>query len=124
MSYFQDKPQPFFTLSKELYPGNFQPTLTHYFFRLLHEKGKLLRVFTQNIDTLERLAGLPEDKIVEAHGSFASSRCIRCKKSVAESWMKEKCMKGEVAYCPRKDCQKRTHGGKGGLVKPDIVCEC
>ncbi|CAO1616075.1 unnamed protein product [Sympodiomycopsis kandeliae] len=121
ISYFQSKPQPFFTLSKELYPGNFQPTLTHYFFKLLNEKGKLLRVFTQNIDTLERLAGLPADRIVEAHGSFATSRCIRCKKKVAEEWMKEKCMKGEVAYCPDSTCRQRTDGGKGGLVKPDIV---
>ena len=27
----------------------------------------------------ERLAGVPEDLIVEAHGSFASQRCIECK---------------------------------------------
>lgn len=123
ISYFNSKPQPFFTLSKELYPGNFQPTLTHYFLRLLHEKGKLLRVFTQNIDTLERLAGLPADRIVEAHGSFATSRCLRCKKTVEETWMREKCMRGEVAYCPDAKCKSKTAGGRGGLVKPDIVCK-
>lgn len=123
IGYFQTKPQPFFQLAKELYPGNFAPTLTHYFLRLLDEKGKLLRVFTQNIDTLERLAGLSADKIVEAHGSFATSRCLRCKKEVDPQWIKDLCMKGEVAYCPEKTCQKRSSDGRGGLVKPDIVCE-
>lgn len=29
----------------------------------------------QNIDTLERLAGVPDEALVEAHGSFARARC-------------------------------------------------
>lgn len=40
--------------------------------RLLHAKGRLLRVFTQNIDSLEKQAGLPPDAIVAAHGNFDS----------------------------------------------------
>lgn len=120
IDYFREKPQAFFTLSKELYPGNFKPTLTHCFFKLLEDKAKLLRVFTQNIDTLERLAGLPADRIVEAHGSFATSRCIRCKEEVSQRWIKEKVTAGQVAYCPQESCQRKT-GGQGGLVKPDIV---
>lgn len=36
-----------------LRPGNYQPTPTHHFIRLLHDKGLLLRCFTQNIDSLE-----------------------------------------------------------------------
>ncbi len=31
ISYFQRHPQPFFTLAKHLYPGNFKPALAHYF---------------------------------------------------------------------------------------------
>ena len=37
-------------LAKELYPGEYQPTLTHSFVTLLHHKGLLLRAYTQNID--------------------------------------------------------------------------
>ena len=33
-------------------------------------------VSPQNIDTLERQAGVTEDQLVEAHGSFARARCI------------------------------------------------
>lgn len=32
---------------QELFPGNFNPTPTHYFMKLLHDKGLLLRCFTQ-----------------------------------------------------------------------------
>lgn len=124
IDYFQEKPQPFYTLSKEMWPSHFKPTITHSFFTLLNQKKKLLRVFTQNIDTLERLAGLSEDRIVEAHGSFAKSRCIRCKKEVEQEWIKEKVMAGQVAYCPHSSCQKLQSKGSNKnmcLVKPDIV---
>ena len=48
----------------------------HYFIRLLHDKGMLLRCFTQNIDSLEAAAGLPRQKIVAAHGNFDGAHCI------------------------------------------------
>ncbi len=55
MDYFECNPRPFYTLAKELYPcGKYQPNYSHYFLRLLHEKNVLLRVYTQNIDGLER----------------------------------------------------------------------
>jgi hypothetical protein len=36
------------------------------------------RLFTRNIDTMERLVGIPREKVVEAHGTFADARCIAC----------------------------------------------
>ena len=42
-------------------------------------RGVLLRCYTQNIDGLEELAGIPREKIVQAHGGFDSARCIDCK---------------------------------------------
>ena len=44
-------------------------------------------VALQNIDTLERLAGLPEDKVVEAHGSYYTSHCMRCDKEYSFEWL-------------------------------------
>ncbi|XP_042337192.1 NAD-dependent protein deacetylase sirtuin-3-like [Plectropomus leopardus] len=58
LDFFHHNPDPFFALAKELYPGNYRPNLTHYFVRLLHAKGQLLRMYTQNIDGLERRAHL------------------------------------------------------------------
>lgn len=100
-------------LAKELYPGKFFPTVSHAFIALLAEKGLLLRLFTQNIDCLERRAGVPADKIVEAHGSFATQRCIECKTDYPDDLMKDHVFKGKVPRCQQSACD--------GLVKPDIV---
>ncbi|XP_049677329.1 NAD-dependent protein deacetylase sirtuin-3, mitochondrial isoform X2 [Accipiter gentilis] len=80
LMYFFVNPKPFFTLAKELYPGNYRPNYAHYFLRLLHDKGLLLRLYTQNIDGLERVAGIPPDKLVEAHGTFATATCTVCRR--------------------------------------------
>lgn len=70
-------------------------------------------LFTQNIDCLERRAGVPDDKIVEAHGSFASQRCVECKTEYPDDKMKEHVFSGKVPRCEEPNC--------GHLVKPDIV---
>ena len=57
----------------------YRPTPGHAFIRLLHDKDLLVRCYTQNIDGLERLAGLPGDSLVEAHGTFSSASCSRCR---------------------------------------------
>lgn len=55
IGFFSSNPKPFYCLAQELYPsGNYRPNVCHYFVRLLHEKGILLRMLTQNIDGLER----------------------------------------------------------------------
>ena len=61
---------------QELFPGTFQPTPAHFFMKLLHDKGLLLRCFTQNIDSLENQAGLDKEQIVAAHGNFDSECCM------------------------------------------------
>uniref|UniRef100_A0A1L8DXE4 NAD-dependent protein deacetylase n=1 Tax=Nyssomyia neivai TaxID=330878 RepID=A0A1L8DXE4_9DIPT len=111
LDYFIDNPQPFFTLAKELYPGTFKPTPCHYFVKLLHDKGWLRRHYTQNIDTLERIAGIPGEKIVEAHGTFYTNHCLGCHKSYTMEWMKEEIFADRVPTC----------SACNGIVKPDIV---
>ena len=90
LEYLHQNPKPFFTLAKELYPGTFKPTPSHYFVRLLEQKGLLVRHYTQNIDTLERIAGIPEDKIVEAHGTFYTNHCLECKIAYSLEFVKGK----------------------------------
>ena len=43
IDFFRENPTPFFKLAKELYPGSFSPTPSHYFIKLLEKKGILLR---------------------------------------------------------------------------------
>lgn len=112
LDYFKENPLPFFQLAKEMYPGSFAPTPTHAFIRLLQDKGVLRRCFTQNIDTLERLAGINAKLLVEAHGSFSEAHCIECKAAHTSEWLKEEIFAERVPVrCP--NCE--------GLVKPDIV---
>jgi NAD-dependent deacetylase sirtuin 2 len=90
LDFFKTNPKQFFTLAKMLFPGGYKPTTSHYFIRLLHEKGLLLRHYTQNIDNLEREAGLPEDKLVETRGTFHTSHCLNCNAFYDLNWMKSK----------------------------------
>ncbi|XP_034501793.1 NAD-dependent protein deacetylase sirtuin-3, mitochondrial isoform X5 [Ailuropoda melanoleuca] len=80
LAFFSHNPKPFFALAKELYLRSCRPNVIHYFLRLLHDKGLLLRLYTQNIDGLERVSGIPASKLVEAHGSFASATCTVCQR--------------------------------------------
>lgn len=113
ISYFRNNPDPFYTLAQELYPGKFRPTITHSFIALLEKKGLLLKLFTQNIDCLEREAGVSDGKIIEAHGSFAKQSCIDCKSPYPADRMHEAISSKTVPNCLEPSCD--------GLVKPDIV---
>eukprot|EP01065_Artemidia_motanka_P033309 TRINITY_DN4028_c0_g1_i2.p1 TRINITY_DN4028_c0_g1~~TRINITY_DN4028_c0_g1_i2.p1 ORF type:complete len:367 (+),score=123.69 TRINITY_DN4028_c0_g1_i2:60-1103(+) len=112
MDYLAEKPEPFFTLAKEMWPGKYRATRMHLLIRLLAEKGVLRRNYTQNIDGLEYVAGVPPEKVVAAHGHFESARCIRCKKGYSKFHVQEAISKEPITV-PRCEC--------GSIVKPDIV---
>lgn len=111
--YYRHDPRPFCMLAKELWPGYHKhaPTPTHHFLRLLHDKGLLLRVFSQNIDGLEQIAGVPTDKVVNAHGSFDGAHCIDCKQPCSIYAVQAAIYDDQLPACS--SC--------GGLVKPDIT---
>ncbi|XP_051885495.1 NAD-dependent protein deacetylase sirtuin-3, mitochondrial isoform X2 [Pristis pectinata] len=111
INYFAHNPKPFFALAKQLYPGHCKPNYIHYFVRLLHQKGLLLRMYTQNIDGLERRAGIPPEKLVEAHGSFATATCTVCRERFTWERLRGDVMEGKVPHCSL--CS--------GVIKPDIV---
>jgi NAD-dependent deacetylase len=59
---------------------NAKPNLGHYFVNSLNVKEKLIGLITQNVDGLHSEAGLPDDRIVELHGSNRKVICLRCSK--------------------------------------------
>ncbi|USW56103.1 Putative Sirtuin family, DHS-like NAD/FAD-binding domain superfamily [Septoria linicola] len=111
ISYFRQNPEPFYALAHELYPGKYRPTITHSFISLLHRKGMLLKCFTQNIDCLEQEAGVPDEKMIAAHGSFAKQSCIECKEPYPRDEIQVHVENKTIPHCHR--CK--------GLVKPEIV---
>ncbi|KAH8701570.1 putative SIR2 family histone deacetylase [Talaromyces proteolyticus] len=111
--YFKHTPEPFFAVLRGLMQMNFKPTVTHAFLSLLHRMEVLEMVFTQNIDGLERAAGVPDEKVVAAHGQFGSQRCMICKISWPSDRFERVVKSGQVPRCDDAFCN--------GLIKPDTV---
>ncbi|XP_059676886.1 NAD-dependent protein deacetylase sirtuin-1 isoform X2 [Gavia stellata] len=114
IEYFRKDPRPFFKFAKEIYPGQFQPSLCHKFIALMDKEGKLLRNYTQNIDTLEQVAGI--QRIIQCHGSFATASCLICKYKVDCEVVRGDIFNQVVPRCPRCPPDEPL-----AIMKPDIV---
>ena len=86
----------------------YHPTPCHFFLSLLAKKGLLRRLFTQNIDGLERRAGLEPPILVEGHGTCFQSACIQCGKGFSSQVSQNAVNHHHVPVC----------GECGGLIKP------
>ncbi|XP_052789068.1 NAD-dependent protein deacetylase sirtuin-1-like [Mya arenaria] len=114
ISYFRREQRPFFKFAKEIYPGQFEPSKSHKFINLLETHNKLLRNYTQNIDTLEQVAGI--HNVIQCHGSFATATCMECKHKCSSDEIKEDIMNQVVPMCPK--CYPTL---PLSVMKPDIV---
>ncbi|KAJ7204215.1 NAD-dependent deacetylase sirtuin-2 [Mycena rebaudengoi] len=138
VGYLLDHPDAFYTLARELEPGRFRPTVTHSFIKLLADKDLLNVCYTQNIDCLERRAGVPPELIIEAHGSFATQPCLKCKQLFPDDAFSAHLRAGTIPHCrlstsfqasfelhPANEIgtidTPAANGLCNGLVKPDIV---
>ncbi|VDO54052.1 unnamed protein product [Haemonchus placei] len=108
--YFIHNPAPFYDFASEIFPGQFEPSISHKFIRQLEVNNQLLRNYTQNIDTLEKQAKI--EKVVECHGSFSKATCLKCLSKFDGDVIKDDVMAKRVARCPK--CLD-------GIIKPDIV---
>ena len=115
LDFFRRTPGPFCALARDLWPDGvrYRPTHAHAFLKLLDAKQCLLRVYTQNIDGLEVIAGVSASKMVECHGHFRTARCIDCHTPADVAVCRNTMMleQGRAPTCTV--CH--------GLVKPDIV---
>lgn len=89
-----------------------KPNAAHLAIAELDAMGILDCVITQNIDFLHQRAGLPEEKVIELHGTVKWVDCLQC-----------------GARSDRRDIQKRLDAGEevprckacGGILKPATV---
>lgn len=112
INFFVDDPTPFFTFAKNLFPGTYQPTASHRFIKGVEDRGKLLRNYTQNIDTLESVVGI--SRKVTCHGSFETATCLACKHTVPCEDIREAILSASVPRCTQCDHDLN-------ILKPDIV---
>eukprot|EP01006_Ploeotia_vitrea_P012260 TRINITY_DN32570_c0_g1_i1.p1 TRINITY_DN32570_c0_g1~~TRINITY_DN32570_c0_g1_i1.p1 ORF type:complete len:295 (+),score=34.62 TRINITY_DN32570_c0_g1_i1:53-937(+) len=127
IDYFHKQPEVFYKVERDTWPRQDpNPTPVHAFFALLKEKGLLLRVWTQNIDGLERKVGLTNKELVECHGTMAAAHCETCGAKYSGQWYKEQLFGTEVGVV---HCENSLDQGGdeadakvcGGPVRPDIV---
>ncbi|SCU93992.1 LAME_0F05710g1_1 [Lachancea meyersii CBS 8951] len=75
---FMQDPSVFYNIAHMVLPPENIYSPLHSFIRMIQDKGKLLRNYTQNIDNLESYAGIQSEKMVQCHGSFATASCVTC----------------------------------------------
>lgn len=112
IDFFRQNPAPFFQLVRNVFADTPTPSATHTFLKMLQDRKKLLRVYSQNIDGLEAAAGVT--KCVSCHGSFAFSRCMRCEARVPTSSLQSAIHAGLIPTCGEPGC-------RGGVLKPEIT---
>ncbi len=88
------------------------PNPAHYALAELHGLGKLDCVITQNIDNLHQKAGVPDDRVLELHGSMRRVVCLSCRRRFPLPDLVTTVREGtDIPECP--DCR--------GILKPDAV---
>jgi NAD-dependent deacetylase len=68
--------------SRAIWPtmASAKPNIGHFAIADLYKMGKLDAVITQNVDGLHQAAGVPDDKVIELHGTIRWVSCLRCGK--------------------------------------------
>lgn len=95
-----------------------EPSDSHRFLALLQKKGMLLRVYTQNIDGLEQVAGVSPKKMVYAHGSLQWATCCKCKHKVTAADIEESILQGTVPRCKQELVSKAANSKPVPSLRP------
>ena len=91
---------------------NAKPNRVHMATFELHKMGKLDCVITQNVDGLHQQAGVPDEMVIELHGTVRQIACLSCGERPQREEVEKRLESGEKA--PRcEDC--------GGLLKPATI---
>ncbi|KAG6230441.1 hypothetical protein E4U26_007890 [Claviceps purpurea] len=98
---FRQDPSIFYSIAKDIIPATDRYTPTHKFIAMLHQRGKLLTNYSQNIDNLEVKAGLPKSKLIQCHGSFGTATCVQCCYQTNGEAIFPEIKAGHIPRCPR-----------------------
>lgn len=90
---------------------NAQPTKAHHFFVKLHRRETLKGLITQNIDGLHEKSGLPDELIINLHGTTLEIICLDCHTIYKADAIMADLVPEEPPVCEQ--C--------GGLLKPNTI---
>lgn len=112
---YKSKPELFWSIRKNflLMDQTVKPTKCHEFIKFLSDQKILTRNYTQNIDSLELKAGIPEDLLIQFHGNMRTSTCLNpnCKQTYTLEEIEEILKDKPVPKCLK--CNE--------LIKPNVV---
>lgn len=97
---FLRDPSIFYNIANLVLPPENIYSPLHSFIKLLQDKKKLLRNYSQNIDNLESYAGIDASKLIQCHGSFATASCVTCKWSLPGDKIFKYIRNFEIPLCP------------------------
>jgi len=92
--------------------GTAEPNDGHRAIAEIHAMGSLAAVVTQNVDGLHQAGGVPEDRVVEVHGTVKWARCWGCNDRRPMGEFIERVRAGD----PDPRCELC-----GGIVKSDTI---
>jgi NAD+-dependent protein deacetylase SIR2 len=132
--FFQEDPVPFFKFARNLYfplggggggdggttssTKKVEPSDSHKLLAMLEQKKMLLRVYSQNIDGLETVAGVSPKRMVYAHGSLQWATCCKCQRKVSSEEILPAIQQGTV---PRCQAERRRGSSKSKPTTPTIA---
>jgi len=106
---FREDPSIFWRYAHMIFPSKMPVySAAHYFVESLESRGKLLRLYTQNVDALER--GISDEHLRCVHGSWRESFCESCGRKFNIEDIRPAV---ELQSIPRCSC--------GGTIRPGIV---
>ena len=97
---FLENPSIFYSIAHEILPPDGIYSPLHAFIKLLQDKGKLLRNYTQNIDNIESFVGIDDDKVIQCHGSFATATCVTCNYCIKGTDIYSYIRSNTIPLCP------------------------
>jgi NAD+-dependent protein deacetylase sirtuin 2 len=123
---FQHNPFPYLEVRRPFILGTrnrqWKATIAHRFFELLHARThKLTRLYTQNIDGLDRqCSDLPFDKVIAVHGSLSEAACEGCGHMANyDAFCEQVQTQIKDIYCTDPDADPRLHPKQS----TPILCE-
>ncbi|MFG2510945.1 NAD-dependent deacetylase [Streptomyces sp. NPDC048584] len=99
-------------MRRENFSRTIEPNAAHRAVAELERSGVPVRVITQNVDGLHQLAGMPDRKVLELHGTVRTVVCTKCRARGPMSDALARVAAGETDP-PCRDC--------GGVLKPATV---
>ena len=110
----EESRERYWEFSKSLWPEivGAEPNRGHYAIAELYRLGKLDCVITQNIDSLHQKSGVPEERVIELHGTMRWVVCLECGRRYPREQIQSRVESGEkVPRCD--DC--------GGIMKSATI---